>query len=139
MSTMYFRDIDNTNEEIVRAIKLKPGQEKFIETVEECLQEAKLHHEWHPVAIYYHDEVVGFAMYGSFGAHKDTWIDRIMIDENYQGKGLGRMAMEQLIARVSREYEVNTLYLSILEENRVAQRLYESLGFEYIDEKDPNG
>lgn len=136
---MYFRDIDNTNECIVRNIKLKPGQEKFIETVDECLKEANTYHEWHPVAIYYDEEVIGFAMYGSFGTNKDTWIDRIMIDEKYQGKGLGKMAMTKLIDIVSKEYGVNVIYLSIIEENRKAYSLYKSLGFEFMNERDPNG
>ncbi|MGF7014337.1 GNAT family N-acetyltransferase [Ornithinibacillus bavariensis] len=139
MDRISFRDIDSSNERIVRSIKLKPGQEKFIETVDECLKEAHTYQEWHPVAIYYDKEIVGFAMYGSFGPNKDTWIDRIMIDEKYQGKGLGRIAMIKLIDIVSMEYGVNVIYLSIIEENRAAQHLYESLGFEYINEKDPNG
>ncbi|MGE8202953.1 GNAT family N-acetyltransferase [Heyndrickxia sp. NPDC080065] len=139
MSNLYFRDIDNTNECIVRNIKLKPGQEKFIETVEECLKEANTYHEWHPVAIYYDEEIIGFAMYGSFGTNKDTWIDRIMIDEKYQGKGLGKVAMMKLIDIVSKEYGVNVIYLSIIEENRLAYSLYKSIGFEFINERDPNG
>lgn len=44
-------------------------------------------------------------MYGSFGVNKDTWIDRIMIDKNYQGKGFGKQAMKQLIEIVSKEYD----------------------------------
>ncbi len=139
MSHVYFRDIDQTNEWCVKNIKLKPGQEKFIETVEDCLIEAHTYEEWRPVAIYYEEEIIGFAMYGSFGPNKDTWIDRIMIDENYQGKGLGRLAMSKLIDVVSQEYGVNVIYLSIVEENRIAYRLYKRMGFEYINEKDPNG
>ncbi len=139
MSNVYFRDIDNTNECIVRNIKLKPGQEKFIETVDECLKEADTYHEWHPVAIYSDEEVIGFAMYGSFGPNKYTWIDRIMIDEKYQGQSLGRIAMMKLIDIVSKEYGVNVIYLSIIEENRIAYRLYRSLGFEFMNERDPNG
>lgn len=41
MNNIYFKDIDNTNENIVRKIKLKSDQEKFIETVDECLEEAR--------------------------------------------------------------------------------------------------
>ncbi len=65
-------------------MKLKSDQENFIETVEECLKEADTYEGWHPVAIYHNEDVVGFAMYGSFGPNKDTWIDRIIIDERYQ-------------------------------------------------------
>ena len=62
MSNVHFKNIDDTNEYKVRNIKLKPGQDKFIETVDECLKEAETFHEWQPVAIYYDDEIIGFAM-----------------------------------------------------------------------------
>ncbi|WP_042148500.1 GNAT family N-acetyltransferase [Paucisalibacillus sp. EB02] len=139
MSNVHFRDIDDSNESIVRNIKLKPGQENFIETVDACLKEANTYSEWHPVAIYDDEEIVGFAMYGSFGPNKDTWIDRIMIDEKYQGKGFGRIAMMKLIDVVSKEYGVKIIYLSIVEENRAAYNLYKSLGFKFMNERDPNG
>ncbi|MFD1851932.1 GNAT family N-acetyltransferase [Oceanobacillus bengalensis] len=139
MGKVYFKDIDHTNEYIVRSIKLKPGQEKYIESVDECLQEADTYQEWHPVAIYYEANIIGFAMYGSFGTNKDTWIDRIMIDEKYQSKGLGRKAMMGLIDIVSKEFGVNHIYLSIIEENEAAYNLYKSIGFNYMNERDPNG
>ncbi|WP_346900161.1 GNAT family N-acetyltransferase [Clostridium sp. UBA7503] len=139
MNNIYFKDIDNTNENIVRKIKLKSNQEKFIETVDECLKEASTCSQWNPVAIYDNEAVIGFAMYGSFGPNKDTWIDRIMIDEKYQGKGFGRIAMTKLIDIVSKKYDVNTIYLSIVEQNTLAYSLYKSIGFEYINEKDVNG
>lgn len=139
MNDIYFKDIDSTNENDVRKIKLKSGQEKFIETVEECLKEANIYSQWNPVAIYYNQVVIGFAMYGSFGPNKDTWIDRIMIDEKYQGKGFGKMAMMKLIDIVSKKYDVNTIYLSIVKENILGYKLYKSIGFEYINEKDVNG
>lgn len=83
--------------------------------------------------------VVGFAMYGCVGRNGETWIDRVIIDKNEQGKGLGRVVMRKLIDVVTREYGVNVLYLSFIEENRRARYLYESLGFEYMHERDPNG
>ncbi|MCC2409114.1 GNAT family N-acetyltransferase [Bacillus sp. FSL W8-0519] len=138
MSNVHFRDIDDTNEFKVRNINLRSGQEKFIETIDECLNEANTYHEWHPVAIYYDEEIIGFAMYGSFGPNKDTWIDRIMIDEKYQGKGYGKIAMMKLINIVSKEYGVNVIYLSVTEENRTAYNLYESIGFEFMNERDLN-
>ncbi|MEN2767691.1 GNAT family N-acetyltransferase [Ornithinibacillus xuwenensis] len=139
MYNVYFRDIDDKNEFTVRNITLKSGQENFIETVDECLKEASIYPEWHPVAIYKDEIIIGFAMYGSFGPNKDTWIDRIMIDEKYQGNGYGRIAMKKLIDIVSKEYGVNVIYLSIIEENKVAYRLYTSMGFEFMNERDPNG
>ncbi|UJF15911.1 GNAT family N-acetyltransferase [Jeotgalibaca sp. MA1X17-3] len=139
MNTVYMKDIDDTNESTVRNIRIKPGQEKYIESVDECLAEAKEIQEFHPVAICSEEDIVGFAMYGSFGPDKDTWIDRIMIDEKFQGKGLGRKAMLNLIDIVQKEYDINEIYLSIIEGNEAAQHLYNSIGFVFTNEKDPNG
>lgn len=139
MGNIHFKDIDNTNEYMVRKIKIKPEQVNFIETVDECLEEANTYDGWHPVAIYHDNEVIGFAMYGSFGPNKDTWIDRIIIDEKYQGRGFGKIAMIQLIDIVSKKYGVNTIYLSIVEENTLAYKLYKSIGFKYMNERDING
>lgn len=139
INEVYFKEIDHTNECTVKNIRVKPGQESFIETVDECLKEAAIYPEWHPVAIYNEKIVIGFAMYGTFGPNRDTWIDRIMIDENYQGKGYGKKAMIKLIDKVSIEYGVKVIYLSIIEENSIAHRLYKGLGFEYTNERDPNG
>lgn len=138
MGNIHFKDIDDTNEYIVRNIKLKTGQEKFIETVDECLKEADTYHQWHPVAIYCEEGIIGFAMYGSFGPNKETWLDRIMIDKRDQGKGYGKKAIKSLIKIISKEYGVNVIYLSITEDNIKAFKLYTSVGFEYMNEKDPN-
>lgn len=62
MINMHFKAIDSTNESEVRNIKLKHGQEKFIETVDQCLEEASIYSQWQPVAVYNGEEVVGFAM-----------------------------------------------------------------------------
>lgn len=139
MSNIHIKDINHTNEDIVKKIKLRPEQESFIETVDECLEEAHTYKGWKPVAIYEGEKVIGFAMYGSFGDNRDTWIDRLIIDEQYQGNGRGRIAMEKLIDIVTREYQVNIIHLSIVKENRTAYHLYKSLGFQFMNEYDPNG
>ncbi|MBD1222095.1 GNAT family N-acetyltransferase [Virgibacillus halodenitrificans] len=139
MSSISIRKINSSNESAVRKITLKEDQKNFIESVDECLEEANTVPQWRPVAIYNEEEMVGFAMYGSFGPNKDTWIDRIIIDEKYQGNGFGKKAMFRLIEIVSKEYGVKDIHLSIVEENKVARHLYESIGFKYINEKDPNG
>lgn len=139
MTQVTIKEVNKSNESEVRKVRLKPDQETFIESVAECLEEAKEYPQWQPVAVYSHDKVVGFAMYGSFGPNKDTWIDRIIIDKDYQGIGLGSEAMRQLIEIVSKRYGVRVIYLSIVEGNEVAAHLYNRLGFEYMNEKDPNG
>lgn len=132
------KEISKDNINIVKSMRVKPEQETFIETVEECLEEASLYKEWHPVAIYYNGNIVGFAMYGCFGPNRHTWIDRILIDGRYQGMGIGKAAMTKLIDIVLREYQVDTIYLSLVKGNNIAKKLYESIGFQDMNEIDPN-
>jgi|SRR5690625_260835 len=139
LKDIHFKIVDESNEKLVRKVSLKPDQDDFIETVDEYLAEAKEYKQWQPVAIYHNEDVIGFAMYGSFGPNRHTWIDRIIIDQKYQGQGLGKEAMKGLIKKVSEEYKVAVLYLSIIEENKVAERLYKQIGFKYTNKKDPNG
>lgn len=47
--------------------------------------------------------------------------------------------MEKLIDIVMKEYKVNTIYLSIVEGNKIAYNMYKSIGFKYINERDENG
>lgn len=103
------------------------------------LKEAEEYEQWHPVAIYTDATLVGFAMYGSFGLNFDTWIDRIIIDEKFQGLGYGKKAMKRLIPIVADKYDARIIYLSIVPENAIAYKLYAKLGFKYINERDPEG
>lgn len=139
MACIQIKEIDASNINEVRKISVKEHQRSFIETVDECLEEAAIYEQWCPVAIYNDENLVGFAMYGAFGKNPDTWIDRIIIDENYQGKSFGKCAMKELIKIVTEKYNVNTVYLSFVENNDVARKLYENLGFSFTGEYDPEG
>lgn len=139
MACIRIKEIDASNINEVRRISVKEHQRSFIETVDECLKEAAIYEQWCPVAIYNYDEIVGFAMYGAFGKNPDTWIDRIIIDEKHQGKGFGKCGMKELIKIVTEKYNVNTVYLSFVENNDVAHKLYENLGFKFTGEYDPEG
>ncbi|ASE35732.1 N-acetyltransferase (plasmid) [Mammaliicoccus sciuri] len=139
MMDIYIKNINLNNNKKIKNIELKSSQIGFIESVEECLDEAKINSNWVPVSIYLNSEVIGFAMYGFFEDEGKVWIDRIMIDKKYQGFGYGRQAMNLLISIVFKKYNTDNIYLSIINGNIVAKKLYESLGFVYTLQKDQNG
>lgn len=139
MTGIKIKEIDEYNIDEVREVSVKDNQHLFIETVDECLEEATMYKQWCPVAIYHDDIVVGFAMYGAFGKNPDTWIDRIIIDGKYQGKGFGKLVMKKLIKIVAKKYNVKTVYLSFVENNDTARNMYENLGFKFTGECDPEG
>ncbi|WP_346916975.1 hypothetical protein [Clostridium sp.] len=53
--------------------------------------------------------------------------------------GYGKRAMIKLMEIVPKEYEVNTIYTSVFEENKLAYELYIDLGFMATDERDTGG
>ena len=101
-----------------------------------------------PFAIYEDDIPVGFLMIG-YDAD-DYWYDapkiakgnynlwRLMIDKNYQGKGLGKEAVRLALDFINTspcgtgEY----CWLSYEAENDIARQLYSSFGFVETGEKD---
>lgn len=116
------------------ALSVSPAQSGLVETVAECLQEAEEYPLWRPVLLMADGEAVGFAMYGAWTYADGTqrvWLDRLLIDARYQGRGLSKAAMPALLHRLRAEYGCETVYLSVYETNAVAIRLYRQFGFEF--------
>ena len=90
------------------ALQLLPHQQGYIETVAQCLSEAKRYRVWRPVGIYDEHTLIGFAMYGFFFweylPKGRLWLDRFLIDYHYQGKGYGKTALQKLLDRLEQEY-----------------------------------
>ena len=117
------------------------GQEHYIETVEECLEEADRNFEWEPVCICDNDTMIGFAMYGNITLDEgnQVWFDRFLIDHRYQHKGYGKNSVELIIDQLHKEFPGMDIRLSVYEDNEVAISLYESFGFKFNGERDING
>lgn len=119
-----FRPITKDNWLQCSRLKVKPGQEKFVAPNFLSLAEASFYPENIPIAIYSGFELVGFLMYGFNCDEGSFWIWRFMIDQRYQGKGLGRAAMQKAIAMIQAIPEYNRIRLSYEPENSVADYLY---------------
>lgn len=135
------KQIDNNNRDELLQLKIAPSQDGFVETVQECLSEAQQKLCWRPVAIYDDETLIGFAMYGFFWQYLPlgrVWLDRILIDQRYQGKGLGTLAIKTLIEQIRHEYWHKKIYLSVVDKNKVAIKLYQKLGFQFTGELDIN-
>lgn len=53
----------------------------------------------------------------------------VIVDERYRGRGYGRQLCEVLLSQ-AKEAGAHTAYLQVVQSNRVAVKLYESLGFQ---------
>jgi diamine N-acetyltransferase len=111
-------------------LKVGPGQQDFVASNLYSIAESKFEPDWAPQAIYQGEMMVGFTMYGPDPSTGSYWIIRLMVDERHQGQGYGRAAMQEIITRLKAIPNCTEIKISFAPENRIAERLYRSLGFQ---------
>ncbi|MGE6377941.1 GNAT family N-acetyltransferase [Peribacillus muralis] len=139
--TVHIKEVTNENRAEILKLQIHERQRSFIETTEQCLEDALACKYYRPVGLYLENTLVGFAMYGFFpgeGENGRVWLDRYFIDAKHQGQGLGTVLLDALIEQLIKEYECAEIYLSIVEENQAARHLYKKFGFSFNGEADFN-
>ena len=131
------RPLNESNKNECISLKVTKDQEQYIATNEDSIAAAKENaNVARPFVIYADDVAVGFAMFAFEPDYEDPddryWLWRFMIDERYQGRGLGKEAMKLIIAYF-KENGATNIRLSTKESNVNAINLYKSFGFK------PNG
>lgn len=117
---------------------LSEQQAKYIESNAISIAQSKFETSLKPFAIYYEEKVVGFLMYNTEKEELDGyWVFRIMIDKNFQGKGIGKAASTLMISEMSKLPNAEKIIVGYHPENQEAHHLYASLGF--IDNGDRFG
>lgn len=135
-------DVTEKNRQEILALRIKEAQKSFVESNEQSLKDAQEYKAFRPVGLYRDGELVGFAMYGYFqneGKEGRVWLDRFLIDERFQGQGLGKIMLEILLMHIKKAYNCDKIYLSVYGENQVAVRLYEKFGFHFTGEVESKG
>lgn len=141
---LHFEPVTPRNREAVTKLSGSAEQAGFIESVADCLREADACSRWRPLAIYDDTRLIGFAMYGFFWLPYlpwgRLWMDRLLIDARWQGRGYGTAALKSLLKRLQEEYpRRRNIYLSVVEGNENALSLYKRFGFQITGEKDTHG
>lgn len=127
--TITLREITPDNFEKILELKVREDQRNFVASNVYSLAEAKVFPACVPLAIYATEQPVGFLMYTFEQKRQEWWIFRLMIAAGEQGKGYGRAAMQQLVARMGALPGCRQIFISFEPENAVAEKLYRSLGF----------
>ncbi|HET9725154.1 MAG TPA: GNAT family N-acetyltransferase [Actinomycetota bacterium] len=138
------REITPDNEATVRALRVAPGQEQFVTSVSESLDEAKRSPDAHPWfrAIYAGERPVGFVMLsynvlpGDPEAPFRYFLWRLLIDAGYQRRGYGRAAMGLVIDVVRNSPDATDFFTSVHPGDGGPAPFYRSLGFEATGEVD---
>ena len=109
--------------------------EKYVASVAASMVQAQFQEGWIPRAIEHEDRPVGFAMYRFDEEHWAYVLCRLMIDRQYQGKGLGSQALRLILEEMRRAKGCVEVFLSTEPDNTVAKHMYEKLGFVPQNEK----
>ena len=123
-----------TEENFIDAFNLKlgDGQEKYVSNPIRSLAQAYVYREQcQPFGIYDEDKMVGYIMviYDYDIPEYNIW--HMMIDYSNQGKGYGRVALEQIIAYIKEKPfgDSNKITLTCNKDNKGALKLYHNVGF----------
>ena len=130
------RSIDETNQEICVALRVREDQTSLVASNSKSLEWARRNPAIVPKAIYDGKTIVGFLMYEPRGNNVFS-VHRLMIDAERQRRGIGRSAMELIIADIRRQGGV-TIYTSTRPDNKAAQCLLQELEF-VKHEVEPDG
>lgn len=80
------------------------------------------------------DQPIGFAAYGTTDTPDVYKLHKIYLDYNYQGKGVGKLLLQEVVDQVSAR-GANTLELDVNKYNK-AKFFYEKQGFSVYKERD---
>ncbi len=134
------RDVTKENWQACVRLKLTPEQEHFVSSNAYSLAESKFMPTFVPQAIYWRDEttaaetLVGFVMYGYYPDGEEPWgkrqwIFRLMVDREHQGRGYGKAALQQVLARLEADPTCPNVLIGYEPGNTIARKLYLGLGF----------
>ncbi|MEY8345806.1 N-acetyltransferase [Niallia circulans] len=112
-------------------LKVSEEQEKYIEPNAISIAQSKFEPTLQPYAIYFAEKIVGFLMFNTVKEELDGhWIYRIMVDREYQGKGIGQAATLLMIDEMKKLATVEKIAVGYHPENKSAHHLYSRLGFQ---------
>ncbi|MEH7343151.1 GNAT family N-acetyltransferase [Bacillus sp. JJ1532] len=131
---LYLETITKDNWRKAISLRVREDQVKFVASNAVSLAQMNFLENFHAKGIYYDEEMIGFTLYGIDEDDHEYWIYRIMIDQNHQGKGYGKKAIQLVIddIRNIKEDRHQTITLSYEPTNEHAKLVYEKVGFQEI-------
>ena len=149
-----FKPVTPNNFEDVINLRMRDDQIGFMENNLYSLAEAKVFDYLEPRAIYEDDTLIGFMLYyfqpegvirkmgsgeGIHDIHSDgmdyIYFKRLMLDESFQGKGLGKETLTTALEYFKSEYpSIGFVELMHYMDNDTGASLYEAVGFKSTGE-----
>jgi len=126
---VHFVDVTRDNWEECIGLSVSDAQKDFVVSNCESILLSKFEENCYPLCIYNDAEMIGFLMYDIDSETKRWELSRLMVDEEYQGNRYGKQALSLLLMHLKEKLGSISFYTSIESENKVMQKLIQSLGF----------
>ncbi|WP_144495976.1 GNAT family N-acetyltransferase [Bacillus thuringiensis] len=131
MKKIYLKPIDKSNWEEAIRLSVKEEQQTFIASNLYSIAEVQFLDNFYAKGIYLDEKMIGFTMFGIDPDDNNYWIYRLMIDKNFQGKGIGKQAIYLVIDEIRRNNYANIplIMIGYAPENLTAKFVYKQPGF----------
>jgi diamine N-acetyltransferase len=120
-------------------LKVADEQENFVAPNVMSIAQSKIYPTMTIRAVYAGDDLVGFTMFGLDTDDNRYYLVRLMIDARFQGREYGKAALSEIIEAMKRIEDCGEIYLSFVDGNTAAERLYRSVGFDLTGETNSYG
>ena len=128
---VHLKQVTKENLDAVLALNVNDDQKRFVSSTAESLAQAYVYTKTaFPFTVYSDETIVGFIMMGYYEEKKYYTLWKLMIDQQYQGRGYGKEALKLGIAFLKEWFSVKEIYTGVIPDNKVAKDLYLSIGFE---------
>ncbi|MDA1785013.1 GNAT family N-acetyltransferase [Bacillus cereus] len=131
MKKIHLKSINKSNWEEAIRLSVKAEQRKFIASNLYSIAEVQFLDNFYAKGIYVGNKMIGFTMFGIDPDDNNYWIYRLMIDEKFQGKGIGKQAIYLVIEEVRQNNNTNIplIMIGYHPENLTAKLVYKKAGF----------
>lgn len=138
--SLEFKGITPDNWRSINSLEVKEEQKAFAASNVVILAKAFAYnmHNARVYALYSEDNPIGLIMQRDF-LYNDSVacvLDQFMIDQDYQGKGFGKMAIKQWISMVKYEVRYDLIMVCYKKENIIAEKIYQDIGFSRRPDED---
>lgn len=141
--SLEFKEITSHNWRRVNSLEVKQDQKKLVASNIAILAKAFAYrlNNSKAYALYIEENPIGLIMQRDFFNNGNIIciLDQVMIDKSYQGKGYGKTAIKQWISKIKHENRYDLIMLCYEEGNKIAEKMYKSLGFVREPEEDDEG
>lgn len=126
------REITPDNYQEARKLDVRPDQQNFVAPIIKSLADAFVYKQDRFRLAYAGEAIVGYTLITPYQREGRQYINiiRLMIDQKYQGRGLGRALLKETLQWIDTfEPKPEIIRISAVPENEPAIALYKSEGF----------